>query len=101
MDQTNFRQRRWQQTDNITGPQSHIQSHEKLKRKKLCGEKSVHGSREHLSVCPVSQYYHAMFSFTDVFNQPAPFFFIHRVSPLKASLQLAEHGSIQMLSHKG
>lgn len=64
-------------TDKITGPQLHIQTHKKLKRKKksYCGEKSVHGSLENLSFCPVSQDSHAIFSFTDVFNQPSPIFF--------------------------
>lgn len=55
----------------------HIQTHKnwKGKKKSYCGEKSVHGSLENLSFCPVSQDSHAIFSFTDVFNQPSPIFF--------------------------
>lgn len=77
MDQTNIRQRRPQQTEKIRGLQCHTQMYGKTEKKKksYCGEKSVHGSREHLSICPVSQYYHVIFSFSDVFNQHGPIFF--------------------------
>lgn len=77
MDQANIRQRRPQQTEKIRGLQSHTQMYGKTEKKKksYCGEKSVHGSREHLSICPVSQYYHVIFSFSDVFNQHGPIFF--------------------------
>lgn len=77
MDQTDIRHRSWQQTDKITGPKLRIWTHEKLKRKKkvIAGKNLYIEAKEHLSFCPVSQDYHAIFSFTDVFNQPSPIFF--------------------------